>query len=205
MLFECRNRGADGMADRDLPDSGAMKSGNGSKNLADRRARRTRHALIDAWNHLVLNKRKRDIRVADVVEQAKVGRSTFYDHYSSADELHLEALRRPFAPLADAASGYGDEARLAQILTHFWDNRQRARRTFGDRTQRLLAQMVEDRIGEKPLSVARPIAARQLAGGAHSAIVAWLAGEASCAADSLAQAICRSGKAQVRALAAGKD
>lgn len=188
------------MAGQDIPDSPDKKSGNGTKRMADRRAVRTRYALIDAWNHLVLNKRKRVIRVADVVDQAKVGRSTFYDHYSSADELHLEALKRPFASLADAAAGCGDEAKLAHILAHFWDNRQRARQTFGERSQRLLGQMVEERLGNKRIQIARTIAARQLAGAAHAALISWLAGEAPATADALARAICRCGQAQLRAL-----
>jgi len=188
------------MDERQLPDSPAPKSGNGRKAARDRRARRTRHALIEAWNHLVLNKRKRDIGVADIIDRAKVGRSTFYDHYASADDLHLDALRRPFAPLADAAAGSPDEARVAHVLAHFWENRQRARRTFGPRTERLLSQMVEERLGGRNLVVARPIAARQLAGAAHAALIAWLGGEAPCSAELLARAICRSSLAQVSAL-----
>ena len=188
------------MAESDLPDSTAEKSGNAGRRTGDRRARRTRHALIDAWNHLVLNTRKRDIRVADIVQHSKVGRSTFYDHYSSAEELHLEALRRPFAPLADAAAGSGDEARLAHILAHFWENRQRARRTFGERTQRLLAEMVEDRLGSTQLCVGRAIAARQLAASTHAAVTSWLAGDAPSSPEAMARAILRCGEAQSRAL-----
>ena len=172
-------------------------SGNG-----DRRARRTRTALLDAWNHLVLNRRKRDIRVADIVDQAKVGRSTFYDHYSSAEALHLDALRRPFAPLADAAAGRGDEALLSHTLAHFWEFRQRARRTFGERTQRLLAEMVEQRLDSASLRLAAPIAASQLAASAHAAVVSWLSGDGPCTPSALAQAICLSGAAQAQALRA---
>ena len=183
-----------------MPDERREMSGNG-----DRRVRRTRAALINAWNHLVLNKRKRDIRVGDIVDQAKVGRSTFYDHYPNAEALHLDTLRRPFGPLADAAAGRGNEARLVHILAHFWENRQRARRTFDDRTQRLLAEMVEERVGGLDFAIPIPIAARQLAASAHAAVASWLAGEASASPQALAAAICRSGEAQVRALSAGKD
>ena len=180
-----------------MPDERHEMSGNG-----DRRARRTRAALINAWNQLVLSRRKRDIRVADVVEQAKVGRSTFYDHFSSAEALHLDALRRPFAALADAAAGRGDEALLIHILAHFWEYRQRARHTFGDRSQRLLAEMVAERVAGFDLSVAHPIAARQLAASAHAAVTAWLCGDAPCTPQALAQAISASGAAQVHALRA---
>ncbi len=180
-----------------MPDERHEISGNG-----DRRVRRTRTALIDAFDHLVLNHRNRDIRVGDIVEQAKVGRSTFYDHYSSAEALHLDALRRPFSALADAAAGRGNEAALTPILSHFWEYRQLARSSLGERTQRLLSQMVEELICEADLCVAPPIVARQLAASAHAAVVSWLSGEAPCTPAALARAICRSGEAQVRALRA---
>ena len=164
----------------------------------DRRVERTRRALVDAFNHLVLN--RRPIGVSDIVRQAGVGRSTFYDHYSGAEELHLEALKRPFGPLADAAAGKGEEARLTHILAHFWDYRQRARRSFGDRAERLLAQMVEERLPDR-LRMPRRLAARQLAGAALSPVTAWLNGEAPCAAETLARSICATGKAMAEALA----
>ena len=60
--------------------------------MPDRRITRTRNALIGAFNHLVLHRRQRHIRVADIVAQANVGRSTFYEHYSSADDILIAAL-----------------------------------------------------------------------------------------------------------------
>ena len=178
-----------------MPDEGRHISGKG-------RAKRTRTALIDAFNHLVLDRRKRDIRVADIVGQAQVGRSTFYDHYSGAEALHVDALRRPFAALADAAAGKGDEDALTRLLEHFWDYRQLARNSLGDRAQRLLAEMVRDRLGEEKYCLPTPILARQLAAPSFAAMLAWLTGEASATPRDLAHAICRAGRAQAQALQA---
>jgi AcrR family transcriptional regulator len=170
----------------------------------DRRIIRTRRALVDAFNHLVFN--RRPLRVGDIVRQAKVGRSTFYDHYSGAEALHLEALRRPFGPLADAAAGKGDEALLTHILAHFWDYRQQARRSLGDKAERLLAQMVEERLAAAGrLRMPRPLAARQLASAALSPITAWLKGEATCTAEVLAHSICATGRAMTETLATGES
>ena len=175
----------------------------------DRRVSRTRAALIHAFDHLVLSRRPKKIRVADIVAEANVGRSTFYEHYRSADDIHMAALARPFAALADAAAGAGDETSLAALLAHFWEYRQRARDSLFDRTgekaARLLAEMVEARLRDGPDGLAIPprLAAMQLAEAALAPIRGWVTGEAPCAPDALAGAICRCGRAMRDALASG--
>ncbi|MEA3043471.1 MAG: hypothetical protein QOH47_1309 [Sphingomonadales bacterium] len=167
----------------------------------DSRVRRTRAALIGAFDHLILSRRRRPIRVADIVAQANVGRSTFYEHYGSADEIHMAALARPFAILADAAAGIGDEAKLTGLLVHFWENRQRARESFigrmHDKVTRLLAAMIEDRLKDEEGRIAIPLrlAALQLAEAALAPIRGWVTAEAPCTPEALAGAICRCGLA----------
>ncbi|HEX8639555.1 MAG TPA: TetR/AcrR family transcriptional regulator [Allosphingosinicella sp.] len=174
----------------------------------DRRVRRTRSALIDAFNHLLLNRPRQKIRVADIIAQADVGRSTFYDHFSSAEDLHIEALTRPFAILADAAAGDGDVERLRHLLDHFWENRQRARATFsgrtGDKAVRLLADMVAARLQRRQIALVMPLrlAALQLAHAAMGPLAAWVGGEASCRSSTLAAGLCRGGELLVEALTA---
>ena len=188
-----------------LADSAAALSGKWGYMAEDRRVARTRTALIEAFNHLVLSRRKRQIKVADIIARANVGRSTFYEHYRSADHLHLEALSRPLATLADAAAGKGDEARLEQLLTHFWENRQRAREHLngrdGERTARLLADMVEQRLEGIQTAIPARLAALQLAGAAMGPLRGWLTAEAPCSAKALAATICRCGRQMIAALA----
>lgn len=169
---------------------------------------RTRTALIEAFNALVMRGRPKRIRVADIIAEARVGRSTFYDHYAGADAIHLDALARPFAPLADAAAGRGDVARMTHLLAHFWQNRQRARESLagplGAKAARLLADMVEARLREQgaALIIPPPLAALQLAEAALAPIRGWVAGRAPSMPDALALAVCRSGAQLVAALAA---
>lgn len=176
--------------------------------MQDRRIVRTREALIGAFNHLVLHRRQRHIRVADIVAAANVGRSTFYEHYSSADDILLQALSRPMAALADAAAGTGDVAAVTFLLAHFWENRARARDILkgqvNDRVTRLLAGMVEERLEARDasLTIPRKLAALQLAEAAFAPIRGWLAAEAPCTPEALAQAICNCGKAITASLAA---
>lgn len=168
------------------------------------KVQRTRNAIIDAFNTLFLERRRR-IRVGDVVAEAGVGRSTFYDHFSGAEALHMAALARPFAILADAAAGRGDKAAAAWLLAHFWENRRRARYTLegrtGEKSARLLARLVEERL-EPPLALPPRLAARQLAAAALAPVRAWLLGEAPSSVDALAETLCRSGVALTAALRA---
>src|SRR3954471_1996753 len=166
----------------------------------DRRTLRTRAALVEAFNRLALSHRK-NIRVADIVALANVGRSTFYEHYRSAEDIHLQAMQRPFALLADAAAGIGDEGRMTGQLEHFWENRQLGRASLmgrmHDKATRLLASMIEERLRDEEERLAIPLrlASLQLAEAALAPIRFWVTGEAPCAADALAGAICRCGRA----------
>jgi AcrR family transcriptional regulator len=192
-----------------LADGEVILSGSESKaERVDRRAARTRAALIDAFNQLALSHRK-NIGVADIVALANVGRSTFYEHFRSADDIHLQAMQRPFALLADAAAGLGDEARMTGQLNHFWENRQLARTSLmgrmHDKAARLLASMVEERLRDEEERLAIPLrlASTQLAEAALAPIRGWVTAEAPCAADALAGAICRGGRAMRAALVKG--
>ena len=173
----------------------------------DRRAQRTRAALLGAFNQLFLARRRR-ISAAELIAEAGVGRSTFYDHYSSADEVLLEALRHPFGHLADAAAGQGDAAATLWLVQHFWENRQRGRELFDnvqmrDRTTRLLAAMVTERLGDAPLRLPPELAATQLAEAALAPLRAWLRGEAPATPAAMAESLICTGNALRAALGAG--
>jgi AcrR family transcriptional regulator len=172
----------------------------------DRRVTRTRTALLDAFGRLILRHRRRRIGVADIVAEAGVGRSTFYDHYGGADDLHMAALARPFAVLADAAAGFGDEAKLAALLDHFRENRQRVREHFmgplHHKVTGLLADMVEERLRgeEDAFVIPARLAALQLAEAALAPIRGWVTAQAPARADALASALCGTARAMVAAL-----
>ena len=165
---------------------------------AGERAKRTRGAILAAFNTLVLQRRQRRVGVREVVAEAGIGRSTFYEHFESADAVHLAALARPFGMLADAAAGRGDPEATEWLLRHFWENRGRARDTLSGRTgeqaSRLLAALVEERL-EEGLALPPALAAQQLAAAALAPVRAWLLGEAPSTAAALAATLCRSGAA----------
>jgi AcrR family transcriptional regulator len=68
-----------------------------AKKPIDRRVARTRGMLHQALLSLILEKGYEAISVEDICERANVGRSTFYAHFASKDDLKrsgLEHLRR---------------------------------------------------------------------------------------------------------------
>lgn len=156
----------------------------------DRRTQRTRKAIFDALIRLIFAQRYSTIRTADLIEAAGIGRSTFYEHFRSKDDVLVAVIDPIFTPLAIAAAGRGSRAALRGTLEHIWEQRAFARALFEPpllaKLQRKLAGMIEARLpaaeGLPPALVAMGAAAGQLA-----MLRMWLAGEASCSADALAQ------------------
>lgn len=155
---------------------------------------KTRRRVIDAYNQLVFDRTPPPIRVGQIIEKAGVGRSTFYDHFSSAEAVHLAALSRPLAHLAGPAAGTGPVEHLQRLLDHFWANRPRARETLAgpsrDRTTRLLADMICDRVAyDGSGGIPRTLATVQLAEAMLGPIRLWILGEAAATPDMLARSL----------------
>lgn len=170
----------------------------------DRRVARTRAAVDKAVGELLLTGGA--IKVADIVEHADVGRSTFYDHFPSVDDAVLHALARPFGQLADAIAGGSNSTELSLLLRHFWENRRAGRAILwgarGRQSSRLLIDLVESRLieGGVPLALSPRLVAAHLAEGALGMLRGWIAAEASGSPDELADAICRASHAAVAAM-----
>ena len=60
-------------------------------NQADRRVQRTQRVLQQALMELIAEKGYYAVSVQDITERANIGRTTFYAHYTSKEELFLSA------------------------------------------------------------------------------------------------------------------
>ena len=96
-----------------------------AKAVIDRRISRTRGTLQHALTSLILKKGYEAITIQDICDEANVGRSTFYAHYTSKDDLKrsgFEHLRKDLASRqreAQAAPGEIKERSLGFSLTMF--------------------------------------------------------------------------------------
>jgi AcrR family transcriptional regulator len=181
-----------------------------TKNVRDRRFQRTRRLLLDAFVASVASREYDAITVADIVERANVGRSTFYEHYEGKEDL----LRQSMAPIvtglgfalqADSAT---DNLRL--IVAHVRENRRFSMSIFAGEPRRLVAQFIADelearlrvrwRVERLPFNfVARVLAEMQI-----GLLAAWICSESgsSLTAGNVAAALVRSTQATEKALLA---
>ena len=100
----------------------------------DRRKIKTRRAVFTAFETLLSKKRYRQITVQDILDEADVGRSTFYAHFETKDDLlnamcaelfdHVFESDPPKEANHDFSEGdYSLENRLAHMCHHLYENR----------------------------------------------------------------------------------
>jgi AcrR family transcriptional regulator len=93
-----------------------------SEKKTDARVRRTRDALGDALVALMHEKPFETITVQDVLDRAKVGRSTFYSHYSDKDDLLMSDAEEFFEMVSMLLSRRGDQSERVFPVQEFFSH-----------------------------------------------------------------------------------
>lgn len=93
----------------------------------DRRQQKTRKAIFAAFNKLLVSKHYTDITVQNIIDEANVGRSTFYAHFPTKDDLLDEMCTEIFNHIfSDTLTGENthdfsaSEDSLQVIITHMF-------------------------------------------------------------------------------------
>ena len=93
----------------------------------DRRVRKTRDRLGDALVALLIEKPFDDITVQEVLDRARVSRSTFYSHFRDKNDLFLSDSDEFLEGFANALSRFGDKsdrvAPVQELFAHVADVR----------------------------------------------------------------------------------
>ena len=116
----------------------------------DRRVRKTKQRLQEALNELILEKGYDRITVQDLIDRADVGRSTFYAHYETKDDLLMgqmvqlqleEELSRALSgdqPLTGAVIG------SLPLFQHVAEHHAQIRAMIGSRGIQTVTEAVHD-------------------------------------------------------------
>lgn len=163
---------------------------------ADRRIQKTLSALRDAFFELVLSQSYDEISVSDIIEKANVGRSTFYQHFKSKDDILVASMFYPLSNLSTAIEFEDPTDTLIGLMEHFWENRQFAPRIFGGSARKHVVASLTDMMEAKlntltssnglPIGIPVRLAAHQLAESQLVIIIDWLTGKAKSDPQSMA-------------------
>jgi AcrR family transcriptional regulator len=165
-----------------------------AKKVLDRRIPRTRAMLQHALNSLIPKKGYEAITIKDICEAANVGRSTFYAHYTSKDDLKrsgFEPLRKLLIDRQRQAllTARDDRSRsLGFSLTmfeHARDHRSHYRALVGSRggtvslgsIRKILSDLVRDELAATADKSSTDVIPRELVVqyvvGAYMAVMTW--------------------------------
>jgi AcrR family transcriptional regulator len=165
----------------------------------DRRTERTRQALLRAFVDMLLEDGYDGVSVERVAARADVGRSTFYMHFRSKEDILRQSMTNPSFSLAAIVGGELSAEMVVPILEHFKEQRKRNRVFFAWPIRPIwvqrLAELIEPRLaavsrshGGRPL-ISLNLAAVQIAECQLGLIVSWLAAPQPCRSEAVADAL----------------
>lgn len=123
----------------------------------DRRRKKTRQAVFDAFTSLLEKKSYSNITVQEIIDEADIGRSTFYAHFETKDELLralcTEIFDHVFSTELEKERTHGFsqrcgvvEAEITHILYHLQDSRRYIRSILSSESGELFMRYFKEHL-----------------------------------------------------------
>ena len=71
----------------------------------DRRQKRTREAIFNAFTLLLSERNYNQLSVQEIIDKANIGRTTFYSHFETKESLLEDLCTELFGHIIDTAKG----------------------------------------------------------------------------------------------------
>ncbi len=154
----------------------------------------TDRAIVAALIALTAERRYAAIRVGDLIERARIGRSTFYEHFRGKDDVLLAAMQPVLLVLATAASGRAARSYVRTMVDHLWDRRSTIRALLGSSAASILDRDLAETIASHgsdtdPAGAGPPLFAIGIAAAQLAILRNWLAGRAAASVDDVTDAL----------------
>lgn len=134
-----------------------------------------RNTILTVFRGMVLSRPYEDITVRDIVAEAGVARSTFYDHYPDKRAVLLASMDHILNTLAACAAGSCERADIELLVLHLWQNRSFGRKLFSSSTARHITTALADVIQAKTRQ--SRLASTAIAHGYVGSLAGWFSGE----------------------------
>lgn len=127
--------------------------------MLDRRQKKTRAAIFTALQTLLEQKQYSSITVQEIIDEANIGRSTFYAHFETKDELlramctdifhHVFTEELPQEADHDYSAGSKSlELKLGHVLYHLRENRLNLKGLLASESGELFLSFLKDYLRE---------------------------------------------------------
>ena len=111
----------------------------------DRRVQRTKRLLWDALVELILEKGYDKVTIKDIIDEADVGRSTFYAHFENKEQLLFSDQPHFFEEIREGIES-GDGLNFRLIFNHVLENRFVAKALLGVNSGQMIKEHIKELI-----------------------------------------------------------
>jgi hypothetical protein len=118
------------------------------KNTVDRRIQKTKKSLTEALIYLVLEKGYEKVTIQDIIDKANVGRSTFYIHYESKEQLLIDGHNNLNIKMFDDPSN-SKEIDFLNLFNHIAENKMLAKAMLGKKGGNIMTEFFKNNIALK--------------------------------------------------------